>query len=131
VSYYKLNIVLLELSFLFTIFKRDLIYYRIMVLVMVFNATFNNISVTSISWTSLFFMEENQSTWRNPPTCCKSLTNYITVHFTWAGFELTTLVVIESDCTASYKFNYHLITTDPSLLQNPSTCLQHYIIFWI
>ena len=31
--------------------------------VMVFNATFNNISVIS---------------WRKPPTCCKSLTNFIT-----------------------------------------------------
>jgi len=38
--------------------------------VMVFNATFNNISV--ISWRSVFFW------WRKPPTCGKSLTNVIT-----------------------------------------------------
>jgi len=35
------------------------------------------------------------------------------VHFAWTGFELTTLVVIGTDCTGSYKFNhqYHMITT--------------------
>jgi len=27
------------------------------------------------------------------------------------GFELTTLVVIGTDCTGSCKFNYHAITT--------------------
>jgi len=32
--------------------------------VMVFNTTFNNISV--ISWRSVYW-------WRKPPTCCKSL----------------------------------------------------------
>jgi len=29
----------------------------------------------------------------------------------WTGFELTTLVVIGTDCTGSYKSNYHTITT--------------------
>ena len=33
------------------------------------------------------------------------------VHFTWAGFELTTLVVIGTDCIGSYKSNYHTIMT--------------------
>ena len=32
------------------------------------------------------------------------------VHLIWAGFELTTLVVIGTDCVASYKSNYHMIT---------------------
>jgi hypothetical protein len=41
---------------------------------MVFNATFNNISVISVS----FIGGENQSTQRKHPTCCKSLTNFIT-----------------------------------------------------
>jgi hypothetical protein len=36
--------------------------------VMVFNATFNNISV--MSWQSSLLVEE---TWRKPPTCRKSL----------------------------------------------------------
>ena len=33
------------------------------------------------------------------------------VHVTWAGFELTTLVVIGTDCTNSFKSNYHTVTT--------------------
>jgi hypothetical protein len=32
------------------------------------------------------------------------------VHLSWAGFELTTLVVIDTDCIGSYKSNYHTIT---------------------
>jgi hypothetical protein len=31
-----------------------------------------------------------------------------------AGFELTTLVVIGTDCIGSYKSNYHTIMTDPN-----------------
>jgi len=31
------------------------------------------------------------------------------VHLTWAGFKLTTLVVIGTDCKGSYKSNYHMI----------------------
>ena len=33
------------------------------------------------------------------------------VHLAWAGFELTTLVVIDTDYIGSYKSNYHSITT--------------------
>ena len=33
------------------------------------------------------------------------------VHLAWAGFELTTLVVINTDSTVSYQSNYHAITT--------------------
>ena len=33
------------------------------------------------------------------------------IRLAWAGFELTTLVVIGSDCTGSCKFNSHMITT--------------------
>ena len=69
------------------------------------NATFNNIS--AISWLSVLLVEETGNTKRKPPTCRKSLTNFITS----AGFELTNLVVIGTDCTGSCKFNYHTITT--------------------
>ena len=31
------------------------------------------------------------------------------VHLSWVGFELTTLVVIGTDCIDSYKSNYHYI----------------------
>jgi hypothetical protein len=44
--------------------------------VIVFNATFNNISV--ISWLSCFIGGGNRSTRRKSPTCRKSLTNFIT-----------------------------------------------------
>ena len=33
------------------------------------------------------------------------------VHLACAGFELTMLVVIGTDCIGSYKSNYHAITT--------------------
>jgi hypothetical protein len=32
------------------------------------------------------------------------------LYLVWAGFELTTLVVIGTDCIGSYKSNYHMIT---------------------
>ena len=62
--------------------KRDMKNYRrylllIMVMVaMVFNATFNNISV--ISWWSVLLVEQNRSTRRKLSTYRKSLTNFIT-----------------------------------------------------
>ena len=60
--------------------------------------------------------EGNRSTWRKPPIFRKSLTNLITyccIEYTsqWTGFDLTTLVVIGTDCTGSCKSNYHTITT--------------------
>jgi hypothetical protein len=62
----------------------------------------------------------NQSTQRKPPTCSKSLTNFITyfcIKYTSprVGFKLTTLVVIGSCCICSCKFNYHTITTTTAL----------------
>jgi hypothetical protein len=33
------------------------------------------------------------------------------MHLAWTGFELTTLVVIGTDCIGSYKSNYHTIPT--------------------
>ena len=39
------------------------------------------------------------------------------VHLTWAGFDLTTLVMIRTDCTGSCKFNYHTIMLHDSNLQ--------------
>ena len=38
------------------------------------------------------------------------------VHLAWAGFELTTLVVIGTDCIGSYKSIYHTITTTTALI---------------
>jgi len=60
---------------------------------MVFNDTFNNISV--ISWRTLLLDEETGVSWRKPPTCRK-ITNFNVVSSTprhERGLELTTLVV--------------------------------------
>jgi hypothetical protein len=81
--------------------------FGVMIRVMVFNATFNNISV--ISWWSVLLVEET--------TDLSQVTNklhYIMlyqVHLAWVGFKLTKLVVIDTDCIDSYKSNYHAITT--------------------
>ena len=53
---------------------------------------------------------------RKPQTYHKSLTNFITnccieYILPWAGFELTTLVVIGTFCIGSCKSNYHTIRT--------------------
>jgi hypothetical protein len=53
----------------------------------------------------------NWSTQRKPPTCRKSLTNFITLYYIeytspLAQFEFITLVVIGTDRTISYKSNY-------------------------
>ena len=81
---------------------------------MVINATFNNIS--AISWQPVFIGGGNRSTRRKLPTCRKSQTNFITnccIEYTSSrtGSTIKTLVVIGTDCTGSYKSNYHTITT--------------------
>ena len=77
---------------------------------MVFNATFNDISV--ISWRSALLMEGAGKT-----TDLLEVTDKLFymmlygVHIAWVGFELTALVGICIDCIGSYKSNYHSITT--------------------
>ena len=61
----------------------------------------------------------NWSSGRKPPTCRKSLSNFITqwcIEYTspFTGVELTTLVVVDTGCTDCCKFNYH--TSRPLLL---------------
>ena len=88
-------------------------------MVMVFNATFNNIS--DISWQSVLLVGETGLPGENHrPVVSHWQTLYhimfYRVHLTRAGFELTTLVVIGTDCICSYKSNYHtfvIATTAP------------------
>jgi hypothetical protein len=43
------------------------------------------------------------------------------VHLVWSGYELTTLVVICTDCIGSFKSNYHTITTMTAPSSNDNT----------
>jgi ribonuclease HIII len=74
---------------------------------MVFNATFNNISV--ISWRSVLCVEETKVPEENLSQVTDKSYHIGCIKYTspWAEFELTTLVVIGTDCTGSCKFNYH------------------------
>jgi len=54
---------------------------------------------------------------RKPPTCLKSLIMLYRRHLAWEGIELTTLVMIGTDCIGSCKSNYHTITTTTSPLK--------------
>ena len=73
---------------------------------MVFNITFNNISV--ISWQSILLVEETTDLPQVTDKLYHKKLHWI--HLAWAGFELTMLVVIGTDCIGSYKSNYHTIT---------------------
>jgi hypothetical protein len=68
------------------------------VCLMVFNATFNNISV--ISWRSVLLMEETGVRYLEKTSDLPQVTDKLYhmmlywAHLSWVGFELTTLVVI-------------------------------------
>jgi hypothetical protein len=93
-SYHQLNFLVISISFIDQKYvKRKKYYWTTQInkllncrtnieykkicfcLVMMFNATFNNIS--AISWQSVFIGGGNRSTCRKPLTCRKSLTNFI------------------------------------------------------
>ena len=82
---------------------------------MALNATYNNISV--ISWQSCLLVEETRAPGENHwpvPSHWQTLSHTVMlyrVHLSWAWFELTTLVVIGTDCIGSCKSNYHTIMT--------------------
>jgi hypothetical protein len=67
-----------------------------------------------------------RSTRRKPLTCCKSLTNLSRVHLAWAGFKLTTFMVIGTYCIGSCKSNYHTIMTVKYRYQRVKTL----VILW-
>jgi hypothetical protein len=79
---------------------------------MVFNATFNNISAISGSGVLLVGETEVPGENHRPATNHWQTWSYNVVHFSLAGFEFTSLVVINStDCIGRYKANYHMTTT--------------------
>ena len=84
-----------------------------------FLASFNNISV--ILWRLVLLVEETRVPSENQQPVAShwqtlSYTAVVRVHLAW--FELTTLVVICTDCIGSY--NYHMITsmTVPSICES-------------
>jgi hypothetical protein len=99
-----------------------------------FKATFNSISVIIISWRSVLFVEETRVPGENHQPYIKTLTNlyhiilywefeYISPWLAWAGFELTTLMVIGTDCIGSCKSNYNTITATTASLRYTLLCI--------
>jgi hypothetical protein len=86
---------------------------------MVFNATFNNISV--ISWHSLLLVEATEVLGENHRPIVSHwqtlLHNVVstTPRHEWAGFELTTLVVIDFDCINYIKMENIKISDNSNL----------------
>jgi hypothetical protein len=78
---------------------------------MVFNATFNNISV--ISWRSILLIEETEVPGENhlPVVSLLQTLSHNVERLTMNGIRTHILVVIGSDCTGNRKSNYHTITT--------------------
>jgi hypothetical protein len=77
--------------------------YVLFVCLMVFNATFNNISV--ISRRSALLVETTDLS-----QVADKLYHIMLYTSPWSRFELTTSVVICTDCIGSSKSNYHTIT---------------------
>ena len=81
----------------------------ILVCLMVFNATFNNILV--------LLVEETGGSGENHRPVANHWQTYHIMLYTspWSRFELTTSVVIGTDCIGSCKSNYHKITATTPL----------------
>ena len=75
---------------------------------MVFNATFNNISV--ISWQSVLLVEETRGPGENHRPVANHWQTLSHNVVPLSRFELTISVMIGSDCIGSCKSNYHTIT---------------------
>jgi hypothetical protein len=85
---------------------------------MMFNATFINISI--ISWRSVLLEEDTRWPGENHRPVASCIILYTSP---WSIFELTTSVVIGTDCICSCLSNYHVITatTIPIRIENTIT----------
>ena len=90
--------------FVFVVFVLWLVC-SLFVCLMVLNATFNNISV--ISWRSISYVEETGGSGKNTNLSQVTDKLYHIMLYTspWSRFELTTSVVIETDCVGRCKSN--------------------------
>ena len=85
---------------------------KVSLLFTVFNATFNNISVYRGGQVNWWRKLEYPKKTSNLPQVTDKIYHILLyqVHLAWVGFELTTLMVIGTDCIDSCKFNYNMIT---------------------
>ena len=81
---------------------------------MAFNATFNNIS--AISWQPVLLMEETRGTRENHWLVASHWQTLSHKCCTWSRFELTTSVVIGTDCIGNCNSNYNPITATTASL---------------
>ena len=75
---------------------------------MVFNATFNNISV--ISWQSVLLVDGTGENYQPVASHWETLSHNVVSSTPGLSGVQTHNVVIGIDCTGSYKSNYHTIT---------------------
>jgi hypothetical protein len=80
---------------------------------MLFSTTFNNISVIAYNGGQFYW-------WRTPRKPCPVASHWNTLSHNvytspWSRFELTTSVVIDTDCIDSCESNYHTITATAAL----------------
>ena len=85
---------------------------KVSLLFTVFNATFNNISVYRGGQLNCWRNLDYPKITSNLPQVTDKIYHILLyrVHLAWVGFELTTLMVIGTDCIDSCKFNYNMIT---------------------
>jgi hypothetical protein len=104
------------------------------VCLMVFNTIFNNISVINLYRGSQFYW------WRKPedPEKTTDLTQvtdklyHIMLYSSpWLRFNLTTSVVIGTDCIGSCKSNYHMITATTLFLELVITACPYIILRYL